>query len=105
MSQEEREQSARIKQAKVDQLAGLTDDELLAEVIKDKPYIQPEESASEIQVRQIRVVKALTLALNDFKRETKTASNRLESLTRWLIAFTIALVLLGLVVAVHDLTR
>lgn len=105
MSQEEREQSARIKQAKVDQLAGLTDDELLAEAIRDKPYIPPEESASEIQVRQIRDVKALTLALDDFKRETKTASNRLESLTRWLIAFTIALVLLGLVVAVHDLTR
>jgi hypothetical protein len=44
-----------------------------------------------------------TAALVEFKQESATASGRLETLTRWLIVFTIAVVLLTVVVAVHDL--
>ena len=105
MSEEEREQSARIKQAKVDQLKELTDDELQAELIKDKPYISPGESDVEVRVRLVRVVKALTTALETYTSQAKEASDRLETLTRWLIAFTVALVVLGVALLAHDLTR
>jgi hypothetical protein len=46
-----------------------------------------------------------TTAMIEFKTEAATASSRLETLTRWLIVFTAAVVLLTVVVAVHDLTR
>jgi hypothetical protein len=105
VSQQEREQSARIKQAKVDQLKELTEDELQADLIKDKPYIPSEESDVEVRVRQIRVLKALTTALEAYTSQSKKASDRLETLTKWLVAFTVALVLLGIAVLVRDLTH
>jgi hypothetical protein len=46
-----------------------------------------------------------TGALVEFKQESATASGRLETLTRWLIVFTAAVVLLTVVLVVHDLTR
>jgi hypothetical protein len=44
-------------------------------------------------------------ALVEFKDEAAKASNRLETLTKWLIVFTCAVVLLTVVLVVHDLTR
>jgi len=46
-----------------------------------------------------------TAALVDFKTESATSSNRLETLTKGLIVFTAAVVLLTVVLAVHDLTH
>src|ERR1035437_5008643 len=46
-----------------------------------------------------------TAALVAFKQESATASNRLHALTRWLIAFTCAVVLLTVALVVHDLSR
>jgi len=46
-----------------------------------------------------------TAALVTFKQQSAIASDRLETLTRWLIVFTITLVVLGLGVLVHDLMR
>jgi hypothetical protein len=50
-------------------------------------------------------IVASTAALVEFKQEAATASSRLETLTRWLIVFTCAVVLLTVVLVVHDLTR
>jgi hypothetical protein len=44
-----------------------------------------------------------TAALVEFKEASATASAHLEALTRWLIAFTAAVVLLTIVLVVHDL--
>ncbi len=94
-----------MKAAKALQLAEMSEDEALAVLIKAQPYIPPEEVEAELKVRQIKVTKALTAALEDFKTETATASHRLETLTRWLIGFTVAIVVLTVVLVVRDLTR
>lgn len=52
-----------------------------------------------------RETSALRDALVEFKNEAATSSGRLEMLTRWLIVFTAAVVLLTVVLVVHDLTR
>lgn len=52
-----------------------------------------------------RETAALRGSLVEFKQQSATASDRLEALTRWLIAFTCAVVLLTVVLVVHDLTR
>lgn len=44
-------------------------------------------------------------ALNAFKQQSVIASGRLEGLTKWLIAFTIAVVLLTVVLVVRDFGR
>ncbi len=44
-------------------------------------------------------------ALIEFKNASATASHRLETLTRWLIVFTAAVVLLTVVLVIRDLTR
>lgn len=46
-----------------------------------------------------------TAALIEFKDEAATASSTLQTLTRWLIVFTCAVVLLTVVLVVHDLNR
>jgi hypothetical protein len=51
------------------------------------------------------VARRNVVALNDFKKQSQVASDRLETLTRWLILFTCAVVLLTVVLVVHDLTR
>ena len=55
----------------------------------------------------LHIFQRLTMieVLVDFKEDSATASGRLETLTRWLIAFTCAVVLLTVVLVVHDLTR
>jgi hypothetical protein len=45
-----------------------------------------------------------TAGLVEFRQEAAIASRRLETLTKWLIAFTIAVVALTVVLVVHDLT-
>jgi len=55
--------------------------------------------------RVYKETSALRDALVQFKNQAATASGRLETLTRWLIAFTCAVVLLTVVLVVHDLTR
>lgn len=51
------------------------------------------------------VARRTVAALIAFKKAAATASSRLETLTRWLIAFTVVLAFLTVVVVVHDLTR
>src|SRR5690242_1283340 len=46
-----------------------------------------------------------TSALVEFKMASATAASRLEILTKWLIVFTSAVVLLSVVIVVHDLTH
>jgi hypothetical protein len=51
------------------------------------------------------VARRNVVALDEFKKQSKVASDRLETLTRWLIVFTAAVVLLTVVLVAHDLTR
>ena len=51
------------------------------------------------------VARRTTSAMVAFKEQSHTSSDRLETLTRWLIVFTAAVVLLTIVLVVHDLTR
>jgi hypothetical protein len=46
-----------------------------------------------------------TAALVAFKQQSAVASDRLETLTKWLIVFTITLAVLTVALVVHDLTR
>ena len=55
--------------------------------------------------RNENAVDRSTAALVEFKEQSRIASDRLESLTKWLVAFTIAVVVLTVVLVVHDLTR
>lgn len=119
MSQEQREASEQLKRAKARQLEQTSEEDLLATIIGDQPYIPGEEIEAEIPVRQIRVSRELAEALDAFRAESATASGRLKGLTRWLIGFTIGLVaitfwvvLLTAIVVVlngvviwHDFTR
>ena len=58
MSQEQREADCRVRAAKGKQLAHMSEDELLAELVKGKPYIPPEEVEAEVKVRQIKVISS-----------------------------------------------
>ena len=51
------------------------------------------------------VARRTTAALVAFKDQSKIASDRLEGLTRWLIAFTVVLAFLTVVIVAHDLMR
>jgi hypothetical protein len=55
--------------------------------------------------KSVEAIKASTAALVEFKIASAKASNRLETLTKWLIVFTAAVVLLTVVLLAHDLTR
>jgi hypothetical protein len=99
MSQEERAADDALKAAKAEQLAQMSDEEALAVLIKARPYIPPEEVEAELKVRLIRVIKALTVGLSDFKIESALASDRLLSVTRWLTGLTVALVVLTVFLA------
>ena len=55
--------------------------------------------------RVYQETSALRHSLVDFKQESARASGRLETLTKWLIVFTSAVVLLTVALVVHDLTR
>jgi hypothetical protein len=85
----------------VDDLMKVREDELvlLSQVRQvAKVMIWQEAVAAEVARRNIA-------ALVDFKNASATASSRLETLTKWLIVFTAAVVLLTVVLVVHDLTR
>jgi len=55
--------------------------------------------------RNENAVDRSTAALVEFKEQSRIASDRLESLTKWLVAFTIAVVVLTVVLVARDLTR
>lgn len=85
----------------VDALMRVRDDELvmLGQVrAMSHVSIWPEALSAEVARRS-------TVALVEFRVESATASGRLLTLTRWLIVFTCAVVLLTVVLVVHDLTR
>ncbi len=95
------QENVRSSEPLVDDLMKIRDDELvlLSQVRAEaKVSVWQEAVAAEVARRNVA-------ALLDFKRESAIASRRLETLTRWLIVFTIAVVLLTVVVAVHDLTH
>jgi hypothetical protein len=94
VSEEQRAASDAVKRRKVDELKRLSEDELEAEFIEVSPHIPREESAVELRVRQIRVVKSLTAALEKYTQQATEASDRLEKLTWVLIGLTIVLAVL-----------
>jgi hypothetical protein len=85
----------------VEHLMKVRDDELVAlSQLRSVARIEVTEEAIAAEIARRSIV-----ALVDFKDAAGTASNRLETLTRWLIVFTCAVVLLTVVLVVHDLTR
>jgi hypothetical protein len=100
--------TARTSATFIDALMKIRDDELvlLSQVrAESKVSVYQEAIAAE-------VARRTTAALVAFKDQSKIASDRLEGLTKWLIAFTIAVVVLTVVVAAltgivawHDLTH
>lgn len=87
--------------ALVDDLMKVRDDELvmLGQVrAMSHVSIWPEALAAEVARRS-------TMALIEFKQESATASGRLLTLTRWLIAFTVVVALLTVVLMVQAVKR
>jgi len=82
-------------ESQVSDVMKVTDEEL---VILYRLHIQDIAIEAEVARRNIDALVA-------FKNASATASNRLETLTKWLIVFTSAVVLLTVVLVVHDLTR
>jgi hypothetical protein len=99
----------------VDDLMKVTNEELvlLSQVRAfAKVLIWQEAVAAEIARRTIDAltlnrdaIDQSTAALVEFKKESATASRRLETLTKVLIGLTVVLALLTVVLAVRDLTH
>ncbi len=53
---------------------------------------------------EIEAQRRVVVALEDMRTETGSASQRLERLTRWLIALTVALVVVGVASIVTSIT-
>ncbi len=102
-------QNVQLMESQASDVKKVTDEEL---VILSSLHVRDIAIEAEVARRTIdalrlnrEAVDRSTTALVEFKQESATASRRLETLTRWLIAFTCAVVLLTVVLVVHDLTR
>lgn len=100
-------QNVRLMESQASDVREVTDEEL---VILDLLHVRDIAVVAEVARRTIDALRLnrgavdrSTAALVEFKHESAIASGRLQTLTKWLIVFTITLAVLTVALVVHDL--